>query len=140
MDDLETKEVYQRILLAGGGQVQAASLLRAIREGFDWSQVTHIIADPWILESGDSRYGDYQQWLNYERKVSGQNGRAAWSNGEGGTWKIFFTFLLYKLTSVQSNIEEVEFDISLKKIKKEARARARLKQQIKIKEELLLTS
>ena len=135
MEDLETKEVYQRILLAGGGQVQAASLLRAIREGFDWSQVTHIIADPWILESGDRRYGDFQQWLNYERKVSGQNGRAAWSNGDGGTWKIFYTFLYQKLVSAQP-IAEAQFEISRRSIQKEARARARLRSQIKEKKEL----
>ena len=134
MDDLETREVYQRILEAGGGQLQAASLLEAIREGFDWSQVTHIIADPWVLESGDPRYGEFQQWLNYERKVSGQKGRAAWSNGDGGTWKIFYTFLYQKLVMAQP-IEEAQFEISRKSIQKEAKARARVRRQVKAKKE-----
>ena len=135
MDDPVTREVYQRILEAGGGQVQAASLQEAIREEFDCNHLTHIIADPWILESGDPRYGEFQQWLNYERKVTEEQKRSAWSNGDEGTWKIFYTFLLHKLVSLQP-IEEVQFDISRKNIKKEARARARLRRQIKVKQEV----
>ena len=125
MDDLDTKEIYQRILEAGGGKVQKASLQEALREELDSSHLTHIIADPCILEAGDPRYGDFQQWLNYERKVTLQKTMPVWSNGFEGTWKIIYIFLLHKLTSLQP-VEEVHFDINMKNIKKEARARARL--------------
>ena len=136
MDDLVTSEVYQRILIAGGGEVQQATLHEAIRAGFDWDRLTHMITDPWILESGDPRYREFQEWLKYDiGKVAEQKKSSACSNGAGGTWKIFYTFLFYKLTYFHRTIEEVEFDISLKKIKKEARARARLRRQIKVKEE-----
>ena len=135
MDDLETREVYQKILVAGGGEVQQATLHEAIRAGFDGDSLTHIIADPWILEPGDPRHKAFLKWLNYERKVTERERRPVWSHGDGGTWKIFYTFLLYKLTFLHGTVEEVDYDISLKKIKREARARARLRQQRKIKEE-----
>ena len=134
MDDLDTKEMYERILEAGGGKVQKASLQEALREELDSSHLTHIIADPWILKAEDPRYGDFQQWLNYERKVTLQKTMPVWSNGFEGTWKIIYIFLLHKLTSLQP-VEEVHFDINMKNIKKEARARARLSRQIKVKKE-----
>ena len=134
MDDLDTKEMYQRILEAGGGKVQKASLQEALREKLDSSHLTHIIADPCMLEAGDPRYEEFQQWLNYERKVTLQKTMPVWSNGFEGTWKIIYIFLLHKLTSLQP-VDEVHFDISMKNIKKEARARARLSRQIKVKKE-----
>ena len=121
MDDLEIREVYQRILVAGGGEVQQAKLNEARRAGTDGDSLTHIIADPWILEPGDPRYRAFQKWTRI--------------HGGGGTKKIFYTFLLYKVTIPHGTIEEAEYDISLRKIQREARARARLRQQNKINEE-----
>ena len=111
MDDLTTREVYQKILVAGGGEVQRAKLRKVIRAGFDGNRLTHLFADPWIQEPGDPRYREFQEWLNQEREVSDseQEGRPVWSRGVGGTWKIFYTFLLYKLTSFRGTIEEKDF-------------------------------
>ena len=125
MDDLETREVYQRILVAGGGEVETCTLRQAIKAGAegDRLRLTHVFADPWIQEPGDPRYRKFQQWLSQEREAV------------RGTWKIFYRFLPEKLTIFNRAIEEADYEISLKKIKKEALARARLRRQTKVKEE-----
>ena len=134
MSDPVIRESYQRILAAGGGKVEDATLHQAISGGLESDRLTHIIADPSILEPGDPRYREFQQWLSHEKNLTEEK-RGVWSNGDGGTCKVFYTFLLYKLICPHKKIDEMEFSIFLKKIQKEARARARLRRQIKIKQE-----
>ena len=135
MSDPLSREVYQRILLAGGGEVQEAALHQAIRRGFKREDLTHIIADPSILDPGHPRYREFQQWLSYEKNLNEEKNGSGRSDGDGGIWKVFYTFLVYKLTFPHKKNEEAEFSIFLKKIQKEALARARLGRQIKIKRE-----
>ena len=50
MSDIETKEVYQRIVYAGGGNWRSGDTRDAIADRVDGRHLTHIFADPWILE------------------------------------------------------------------------------------------
>merc|ERR1712083_1197413 len=70
MDDQETKEVYQRIVDAGGGSWISGDLGTAIDRRYHGDHLTHIIIDPWVLDTQDWRYGEYQAWQRYERRVS----------------------------------------------------------------------
>ena len=50
IDDVETKEVYQRIVHAGGGDWQEWWSIRdPIKKRCDGRDLTHIFADAWIL-------------------------------------------------------------------------------------------
>ena len=55
MDDVETKEVYQRIVWAGGGDWRPGDMRRAINDRVDGRDLTHIFIDPWVLEKADPR-------------------------------------------------------------------------------------
>ena len=134
MSDPVTRESYQRILAAGGGKVEDVTLHQAVSGGLESDHLTHIIADPSILDPGDPRYREFQQWLSHEKNLTEERRGSGWSNGDGGTWKVFYTFLFYKLICPQEKIDEMEFSIFQKKIQKEALARARLR-RIKIKQE-----
>ena len=70
MDDVETKETYQRIVAAGGGTWVRGDLKRAKERNFNGDHLTHIIIDPWVREQRDCRYRDFEDWKLYERKVS----------------------------------------------------------------------
>ena len=95
MSDIETKEVYQRIVYAGGGDWRRGDTRDAIADRVDGRHLTHIFADPWILERGSRRYNGFQDWLDYEKKRCQR--RAPTISGmavlEDGKMPAFFTSL-----------------------------------------------
>ena len=99
MSDLEKKEVYQRIVYAGGG---------------DWRKGDTRDA---IADRVDGRYDRFQDWLDYEKKVSkkssnyfGDGGPRGWQNA-GILHKLDYTFLIDKLLRPLEKINEFKYNI-----------------------------
>ena len=138
MDDLETKEVYQRIIDAGGGRWVGADLRKARYNRYHGDHLTHIIIDPWVLEPRDWRYRDYQDWQRYERQVSmnsSEDGEGpGWRNG-GMLFKLHYTFLMDKLLHPLEKIREIKYTIFDEKVQKVARLRERRRVKLKMKRE-----
>ena len=142
MSDRETKEVYQRIIYAGGGDWRPKGVRDAIHDEVDGRDLTHIFADPWILDRKDGRYEDFQDWLRYEKRVSkksseyyGDGGPRGWQNA-GRLHKLHYTFLIDKLLRPLEKINELKYNIFDKNIQKMAlrREEYRKKQRVKMEE------
>eukprot|EP00092_Neocalanus_flemingeri_P037197 GFUD01040500.1.p1 GENE.GFUD01040500.1~~GFUD01040500.1.p1 ORF type:complete len:1081 (+),score=293.90 GFUD01040500.1:82-3243(+) len=136
MDDTETKEVYQRIVEAGGGMWVGGDLRRARQDRFDGDHLTHIIIDPWVMEQNDWRYRDFEEWKRYERRVS-MNSSA---DGEGPGWrnagmlfKLHYTYLMDKLLHPLEKIIEIKYTIFDEKVQKMAKLRKRRRAEMKVK-------
>ena len=124
MSDIETKEVYQRIVYAGGG---------------DWRKGDTRDA---IADRVDGRYDRFQDWLDYEKKVSkkssnyfGDGGPRGWQNA-GILHKLDYTFLIDKLLRPLEKINEFKYNIFDLKVLNKARRREenRKKHRIKMEE------
>merc|ERR1711874_155956 len=100
-DDLR-REVYTRVITAGGGTVLENCSLEAMAGG-KMEEVTHVFVEPGIVKETDPRHKVFCQW----RTRSGEEGRP---------WVLHYKFLVYLVRLPIEGLTEKDYSVFERRI------------------------